>query len=158
MIDESAFTEQYVKHAAGIVRYLAYKFGDRMSEDLAATAWMKAWRHRDQFNGGASFKTWVIQIAINQGIYDHRRNRHRVEVPLTLSIKGAAYSTNTTERGLIAAETLSNVVSRVPDRDCEMFHMRYVLELGVDDVAGRLKLNVSTVKTRMRRALSQAVR
>lgn len=153
MIDDAEFTKQYEEHAASVLRYMTYKFGADRAEDVAASAWLKAWAHRGTFKGDSSFKTWVTRIALNKGFEDHRYMSRRRHAPLTLPLLRIAHDSNVVERGIIATDLLAHVTSRVKPRDMAIFKMRYVYKMTVDDVAGELRMNVSTVKTRMRRTL-----
>lgn len=157
MIDEAEFTKQYEAHARGVLTYLSYKFGADKAEDIAATAWMKAWINREQYKGDASFKTWVVTIALNKGYENHRRDKLRIVVPMTSTMNKVVHDSNIVERGIIAADQLAHIISRVKRRDVRMFKMRYVYQMDVEVVAGRLRVHASTVKTRMRRALIKAL-
>ncbi len=154
MIDHEEFTRQYNAHAKAVVNYMSLKFGPQ-AEDYAASAWMKAWKHRGQFNGESSFKTWVMTIAVNHGLQESRASRGPSAL-LTLPIlPKALHDGNAVERGIIAADTLASIIRRVPAKDMQMFHMRYILRLSVDEVSQATRVKVSTVKTRMRRALEK---
>ncbi len=154
MIDHDEFTRQYNAHAKAIVKYMSFKFGSQ-AEDYSASAWMKAWKHREQFNGESSFKTWVMTIAVNHGMQESRALRGPSAL-LTLPIlPKALHDGNAVERGIIAADTLAHIMGRVPAKDMQIFHMRYILRLSVGEVSQATRVKVSTIKSRMRRALEK---
>lgn len=156
MIDDAEFTRQYVEHSAAVLGYMSYKFGPDKAEDIASHAWLNAWRHRAFFKGESSFKTWVTRIALNKGFEDHR-HASRAQ-PLTLKLLNAAHDSNVVERGILATDTLADVLRKVPSRDMKIFRMRYIYRMSTVSVAGELRMNVSTVKTRMRRVLAKAAK
>ncbi len=158
MIDEAEFTRQYEAHAAYVLRYMLHKFGAGKAEDIASSAWMKAWKHRDQYNGRSSFKAWVVRIALNKGYEDHRSGHTRFVVPLTPVMRSMVHDYNVVERGIIAADSLAKITGKISPGNMKIFRMRYVCRMSVVDVAGELRMNVSTIKTRMRRALIKATK
>jgi RNA polymerase sigma-70 factor, ECF subfamily len=49
---------------------------DAEAEDVLQEAWVRAYEHLNQFEGRASFSTWVTRIAFHEALARHR-NSHR---------------------------------------------------------------------------------
>ena len=75
--DRQAFGLLVNRYQSPIRRFfLAQTMGDGpLSDDLAQDTFIKAYTHLHQFQGTASFSTWLYRIAYNV-YYDHTR-RHR---------------------------------------------------------------------------------
>ncbi len=74
--DRGAFTELVRRHTP---RARAMAFGacrDReAAHDIVQESFLRVWRHLDEFDGRASFGTWIYRIVANLAIDHHRRNR-----------------------------------------------------------------------------------
>ena len=73
--DRGAFTELVRRHTP---RARAMAFGacrDReAAHDIVQESFLRVWRHLDEFDGRASFGTWIYRIVANLAIDHHRRN------------------------------------------------------------------------------------
>ena len=49
------------------------------AEDLVQETFLRAWRHRDQFDGGPGFRAWLYRIATNACLDHIRRKGRRAE-------------------------------------------------------------------------------
>lgn len=98
------------------------------------------------FTGEAGFVTWLFTIAKRRAV-DHLRRR-RSTVPLAPDDMGEAVRMSS----LIATrETVRTMVARLPDHYRRALELRDVERLPYDEAAGRLGLNVNTVKSHVRR-------
>lgn len=61
-----AFEELVARHRDKIfARALSLTRNEDAALDLSQDAWVKGWQRLDQFQGGASFATWMTRIVIN---------------------------------------------------------------------------------------------
>jgi RNA polymerase sigma factor (sigma-70 family) len=85
IITPDDFTHAYVADAVYIFRYLRRATGvldDALLEDIAQTAWLKAWEARDTFEGrnGCTIRSWVCKIAYNTYVMHTRKASVRAEI------------------------------------------------------------------------------
>jgi RNA polymerase sigma-70 factor (ECF subfamily) len=140
------------------------------AEDVTQDALLLVHRHRDSFRGDSRFSTWLYRVAATTALMYLRKQRRRGrELPMPLrtdeerdqpapiehtdSVSGPA------ER-VAAAEEVALVDRRLRamgDRYRRVFWMRFADGFSEAEIAERLGLHLSTVKTRTHRA-RQAVR
>jgi RNA polymerase sigma-70 factor (ECF subfamily) len=74
--DDAAFEELIARHGAKIYRAVIGITGDPAdAEDATQNAFIKAHTWLDTFQGKARFSTWLMRIAINEGLEVLRRRR-----------------------------------------------------------------------------------
>jgi RNA polymerase sigma-70 factor (ECF subfamily) len=140
-------------------------------EDAAGTltqeCFLRAYKKRQSFRGASSVDTWLYRIAINLA-RDHQRNRRQGfwkklfadargdedEQPLLDSV---ADKRSTAEANLLAQEEVEKVwqtVRRLSPNQREVFVLRFADEMGLEEIAQTLDMEVGTVKSHLSRALS----
>ena len=142
---------------------LSYMKNESDAEDVAQEAFVRAFRSLSTFRAEAKFSTWLISITVNEA-----RNRLRRRSVLhidsldTSSVDGKAISpaflrdwreipSEVLERKEIR-ELLQEAVETLPDIYRQVFLLRDVEELNVNDTAQVLDISVPSVKVRLHRA------
>jgi RNA polymerase sigma-70 factor (ECF subfamily) len=134
---------------------------DDEARDISQEAFLKAFRGLGAFKGHARFSSWLYQIAINLCRDRLRRRKGREALSLDeLGEEGqAAPRRGPTTLELVEARDLSRRVARAIDALSEAQREVVVLKeyegLTFPEIAGVLGVPVSTVKTRLYRALGQ---
>ncbi len=83
--DQQAIEELFRTHAALVERVLGRLVGPVADlEDLVQTAFLEAISALSRFRGEASFKTWLLSIAVHVGQHYLRAGKIRRHVPLDL--------------------------------------------------------------------------
>ena len=145
--------ERIYRAARAIVR------NDREAEDVMQQAYVNAYVHLRQFDGRASFATWLTRIAINEALARVRRS-HRYE-PLEPAFEPAPEgrmnptSIPDPERQAMTRELagiLEVAIDGLPDRVREVFVLREVQGLDTAETAQSLGISADAVKTRLSRA------
>src|SRR5580704_12348959 len=79
--DMAAFEELVARHRDKIyARAFSMMRNEDEAVDLSQEAWVKSWQRLNQFQGDASFGTWVTRIVINLCLDQlRRRKRQRAE-------------------------------------------------------------------------------
>ncbi|MGA8938046.1 MAG: sigma-70 family RNA polymerase sigma factor [Acidobacteriaceae bacterium] len=142
---------------------LSYMKNEADAEDVAQEALVKAFRNLSMFRAEAKFSTWLISITLNEA-----RNRlRRLSVVRMQSLDDSTEDNGTASPALLRdwREIPSEVVEReevrnllqkaietLPDIYREVFLLRDVEELDVNETAQALKISVSNVKVRLHRA------
>lgn len=158
--DMVAFEELVARHRDKVyARAFSMLRKEDEALDLSQEAWVKAWQRLAQFQGDASFLTWITRITINQCL-DHLRRRQRLHAEsieqLDEELGGVerqmpVITTNPTE-GLERAE----LRARIDEGLAQLTHShRTVLILhefeGLEykEVAKRMGCSIGTVMSRL---------
>jgi RNA polymerase sigma-70 factor (ECF subfamily) len=132
---------------------------DAEAEDVTQEAWVRAWAHLDQWEGRASFSTWLCRIALHEA-WARRRRASRVE-PLETERGGGLAMTEPTapasepEGDVYGSEVrslLEEAVESLPDNYRTVFVLRQMEELSTEETARCLEISEDAVKVRLHRA------
>jgi len=134
------------------------------AEDGAQEAVINAYRHLKSFRGDAKFSTWLTTIAINEGRKRLRKAKTAAEESIEDQAEGHVgdYTptplTDWREIPLEALEreeirkALRGAVAELPDIYRQVFTLRDLEELNVEETAQALGINASVVRVRLHRA------
>jgi RNA polymerase sigma-70 factor (ECF subfamily) len=134
------------------------------AEDGAQEAVLSAYRHLRSFRGDAKFSTWLTIIAINEGRKRLRKAKGRAEDSIDEQIEEQegdytpAPLTDWREIPLEALErkelreALRVAVAELPDIYRQVFALRDLEEMNIEETAEALGITTSTVKVRLHRA------
>lgn len=133
---------------------------DGEAEDVLQEAWVCAYEHLDQFEGRASFSTWVTRIAFHEALGRIRKSKRWT--PLENSrgeiMAEADHRHTTTEtpesqamRGQLG-QMLQAAVDKLPESYRSVFVLREVEQLSTSETAECLELSEEAVKTRLHRS------
>ena len=138
---------------------------DAEAEDALQDAYVDAYRHIDEFRGGARLATWLTRIVINQALMRLRKHkRSRIVVPLRdagAAEPDEAEADVADERGesppgaTLRAEirrALERRIDELPIAFRTVFVMREVEDMTVEETAECLAIPAATVRTRLFRA------
>jgi RNA polymerase sigma-70 factor (ECF subfamily) len=130
-------------------RYLADVYGlalrllrdEDLAQDAAQDAMVNAMRALDRFRGDASFKTWVLRIAVNSAKSLARRRGRKREVPLTVveGIAGDAEDPAERIEVKVEADRIREQISRLPTKQRLAVELRVNQGLDYQDIARILK-------------------
>jgi RNA polymerase sigma-70 factor (ECF subfamily) len=134
------------------------------AEDGAQEAVISAYRHLVSFRGDAKFSTWLTTIAINEGRKRLRKAKGAAEESIDEDIEAhegdytPAPLTDWREVPLEALErkelreALRVAVADLPDIYRQVFALRDLEELNVEETAEALGISANVVKVRLHRA------
>lgn len=132
---------------------------DREAEDVMQQAYVNAYAHLRQFDGRATFATWLTRIAVYEALARaKKRGRYRSldeESAQALETMMEARSAANPEQQAFAAElrfVLEAAVDALPDGSREVFVLREVQGLSTAETAVSLGISDDVVKTRLSRA------
>ncbi len=156
--------EALVQRYEGRVYRLTYNITQNRedAEDATQDAFMKAYQHLAEFQGGSRFYTWLVRIAVNEALMKLRRRRPQ-EVSLDESIQ--------TEDDLVPREIedwgpkpderfeqtelqgiLARAIAQLEPAYRIVFQLRDIEELSTEETARLLELSIPAVKSRLLRA------
>jgi RNA polymerase sigma-70 factor, ECF subfamily len=134
------------------------------AEDGAQEAVISAYRHLGSFRGDAKFSTWLTTIAINEGRKRLRKAKGAAEESIDEETEGEegdytpAPLTDWREIPLEALErkelreALRSAVADLPFIYRQVFTLRDLEELNIEETAQALGIGASVVKVRLHRA------
>jgi RNA polymerase sigma-70 factor (ECF subfamily) len=133
---------------------------DGEAEDILQEAWVRAYEHLDQFEGRASFATWVTRIAFHEALARTRKSKRwtPLENPEGGIMAEADRRQTTSEtpetqamRGQLG-RMLEAAVDALPETYRSVFMLREVEQLSTSETAECLELSEEAVKTRLHRS------
>lgn len=142
---------------------LSYMKNKADAEDIAQEAFVKAFRNLSSFRAEAKFSTWLISITLNEA--RSRLRRHsviRIEsldepadenggVSPALLRDWREIPSEAVERAEVR-NLIEQAVESLPEMYREVFLLRDVQELNVNETAETLGINIPNVKVRLHRA------
>jgi RNA polymerase sigma-70 factor (ECF subfamily) len=126
------------------------------AEDCAQNTFLKAYSALDQFRPGKSFRSWIYRIAINGCIDARRRAQVRPQGHFEEPEPGFEIAdANPGPREVASLQELRELVKEALNTLEDAYRLPLMLfyqeGLECSEIAGMLRLNIGTVKTRMRR-------
>jgi|SRR5579863_5153979 len=133
------------------------------AEDVAQEAVLKAFKHIRQFRSEARFSTWLIQITLNEARMRRRKEHPEIMQPI---VDHQDEEGNYTPRDFadwreIPSETLernevrqklTEALASLGEKYREVFVLRDVQHLSIEETAKVLGVSTASVKTRLLRA------
>ena len=126
---------------------------DDAAEDIVQESLLRAFVHREQFEGRASLRTWLYRITVNTAIAEiRRRQRSRLvfeehDIPEE-DVPTPEQRVSTAELGAV----LQGELDKLAPMYRNVISLRYAEERTEPEVAEELGLTVATVKVRAHRA------
>jgi len=133
------------------------------AEDVAQEAVLKAFKHIRQFRGEARFSTWLIQITVNEARMRRRKEHAEIMQPMVdhQDEDGSFTPRDFADWREIPSETLERsevrqrlveALASLGDKYREVFVLRDVQHLSIEETAKALGVSTASVKTRLLRA------
>jgi RNA polymerase sigma-70 factor, ECF subfamily len=133
------------------------------AEDAAQEAALKAFKHIKQFRAEAKFSTWLLQITINEARMRRRKQQAHVTESITEQQNDDGdyiprdfadwreIPSETLERREVR-EALMKALAMLGEKYREVFVLRDMQHLSIDETAKILDISTASVKTRLLRA------
>jgi len=161
--DPSILPELIQRYQSRLRGYLIRLTSDReLCDDLLQETWMRVLSHGAQFKGESQFVTWLFAVARNLA-FDTKRKlaRLRQSEPLPESGEDWHPSLVSQERSPIeycidkeSARVLMEGIRGLNPRHREVLSMRLEQNLSLEEIAHRMGLSLSSVKSRFYRGLA----
>jgi RNA polymerase sigma-70 factor (ECF subfamily) len=155
-----AFNDLYQRAHLIVFRYIYGLHGGPSEdvEDLTAITFTRAWRARKRFEGDPSAAIgWLLKIARNLVIDDHRRRKTRPEAEDISKYIIKATGTSPEDRALRneQLQILWQLLQELPAEAREIIVLRYLLDWRVKDIAAHLDKMENTISVAIRRTLQR---
>lgn len=141
---------------------LRYPVTDEDRRDLLQTTLMTVVRRLDSFRAESSFSTWLFRVTANEALMlmrSQRRQRRRVTDALDWDDVAALPAQDDT---MLDGETLvanqerdervREALASLPEEYRDVVSLHYHMELGLQEIADKLELTESAVRSRLHRA------
>lgn len=130
------------------------------AEDVLQEAWVRGYEHLDQFEGRASFSTWITRIAFHEALSRVRKRKRWVpleneEGEVITEADGRQKESETPEAQAMRSEMgemLEAALDSLPETYRTVFMLREVEQLSTSETAECLELSEEAVKTRLHRS------
>jgi RNA polymerase sigma-70 factor, ECF subfamily len=136
---------------------------DADAQDVAQEAILKAFANLRQFRGESRFSTWLIQITVNEARMRQRKQHADLFEPIVESKdeEGAYTPRDFADWREIPSEALerseirtllAKALASLAQKYREVFLLRDVEHMSIEETAQVLKISIASVKTRLLRA------
>ena len=161
--DRDAFGELVTRHQRRIWMVCRQYVGADEADAVAQDSLIKAYTSLGSFDGRAAFTTWLTRIAINTCLDLIRRRKReglRVMSPAdddeNEAVAQVADDEIDPEGRSIQRQAVDRLKAReaeLPDRQREIFRLRFYADMELDEIATALSVHIGTVKTQLHRAV-----
>ena len=180
--DESAFVEIVERYHASLVRLARLYVDGGAAEDVAQETWLAVLRGLQQFEGRASFKTWLFHILVNRARTRATRDSRTISFSTLAGAELDAFDLAVEadrfrgpgdrwpghwllppqavlpEDELLAAELQAHIrsaVEQLPPAQREVVSLRDIEGLGADEVCQLLELSDANQRVLLHRGRSK---
>lgn len=159
-----AFERLADQYYGNIFRMIYYRTQNYMdAEDLTQEVFLKAYRGLSRLADEEHFKGWLFRIAVNRVHDFHRRKKFlRLFKSLTKDEDAHMEPQTPSDSGPLEALTRKRFrqesetfLSRLSRMEKDVFMLRFIDQLQINEIAAALNKGESTVKTHLYRALSK---
>jgi RNA polymerase sigma-70 factor, ECF subfamily len=161
--DEAAFDEFFADYFPRLFRFAVVRLRDPdAAEDIVQTSLIAAVRHLKSWRGEASLFTWLCTICRREIAAWAKRTSRRVIVSiadddpsLRAALDSIGAAADAPDAGLARADTgriVQLALDHLPPRYSRALEWKYLEELSVDDIAGRLQCTTKAAESLLTRA------
>ena len=161
--DEGAFDEFFTDYFPRLFRFAVLRLRDPdVAEDIVQTSLIAAMRHLGSWRGEASLFTWLCTICRREIGAWQKRTARRVIVSiedddpgLRAALESIGAAADAPDARLARADTGRTVqlaLDHLPPRYSRALEWKYLEELSVDDIAGRLQCTPKAAESLLTRA------
>lgn len=149
----ASFSELVKRHQRGILR-LSMRFVKDMdvAQDVVQEAFIKAYEKLNLFEGRASFKSWLYQIAVNTARNKLRENRYDFSNIDDVHLSVSATAENVLVHAAVS-EILQSEVDRLPFKQKTALVLRVYEDMSFAEIAEVMDCPYDTAKANYRHAL-----
>jgi RNA polymerase sigma-70 factor (ECF subfamily) len=125
------------------------------AQDIVSESFCKLWSRKENVTEWKMLKHWLYRAVYNSCIDSVRKEASRKKSVPHLLAQTAAVEKTALEN-IIQTETfhrLYSIISRLPPRSRQIFHLFYLQNKSIKEIADTLNISVNTVKTQKLRAI-----
>jgi RNA polymerase sigma-70 factor, ECF subfamily len=150
--DEAAFAQLVATYHGDMARVAFVACGDRqLAEDAVQSAWLVAWRKLHSLRDPERVRPWLLSVTVNETRQLVRRRRGPV---VELDLHDPGDPRGDPSSGIERLDLRRALAHLSPD-DRALLAMRYVAELGSDELGMAVGTSASTARTRLCRIVER---
>lgn len=150
--------ETYQERLYWQVRRIVHVHAD--ADDALQNTFIRAFKSIDKFRGEASLYTWLYRIATNEALQIRRKQSRQ---PATVDLNDADEQSNLMNRlradphfdGTAAQALLYAAIDQLPERQAEVFRLRYFDEMPYREMGELLDLSTGALKASYHHAVTK---
>jgi RNA polymerase sigma-70 factor (ECF subfamily) len=161
--DEAAFDEFFADYFPRLFRFAVLRVRDQdAAEDIVQNSLIAAVRHLGSWRGEASLFTWLCTICRREiSAWEKRTSRRAIvsiaddDPGLRAALESIGAAAEAPDAGLARADTgriVQLVLDHLPPRYSRALEWKYLEDLSVDDIAGRLQCTPKAAESLLTRA------
>jgi RNA polymerase sigma-70 factor (ECF subfamily) len=150
------------KHERRVFRVVSAILGNAEdAEEAMQDAFIKAFRHLDQFRGESKFTTWLTRIAVNEALTRRKARKQTVSLDESENVESKSlpgscepWASNPEKMygKLEMRQLVEAAIQALPPIYRETLVLRDIEELSAEEAAEALGITVSALKSRLLRA------
>jgi RNA polymerase sigma-70 factor (ECF subfamily) len=151
--DADSFELLVDKYYDAILRYCArlLSFHHHDAEDATSQAFINCYRHLGGYNPRLKFSSWLYRIAHNESVsIIRKKSKYYTVDPTTIEIS------DSTEPAQYVVEDLERILIQLKEPERNILTLFYLQEQSINEISEILKISVSAVKVRLKRARDKA--
>jgi RNA polymerase sigma-70 factor (ECF subfamily) len=154
--ETDCFADLMNRHAAAVrtcVRRLVRNRSDL--DDVVQDTFTKAWVRLSTFRFEATFRTWLISVALNEALTLYRRKRYRPPSSGIINLEVLPSKCESPHQVFVRKENRLRVWTAVENLPCkyrDVLLLRDLEQLTMRETAERMKASIPLVKSRLFRA------
>jgi RNA polymerase sigma-70 factor (ECF subfamily) len=150
--DEAAFAQLVATYHGDMARVAFVACGDaELAKDAVQSAWLVAWRKLHSLRDPERVRPWLLAVTVNETRQLVRRRRGPV---VELDLRVPSDPRGDPSSGIERLD-LRRAVAHLPPEDRALLAMRYVIELGSDELGLAIGTSASTARTRLCRIVDR---
>jgi RNA polymerase sigma-70 factor (ECF subfamily) len=155
--EPTRFTAVFERHIIEIHKYLSYRVGADLADDLAAETFLRAFKGRRNFDSSkGSVTAWLFGIATNLVRHHRRDEQRRLRLDRKIALGESSHATNEDfVDQVVRRSDLDLAIARLDRRSRDVVLLVAGAGLTYGQAAAALKVPVGTVRSRLSRARSQ---
>jgi RNA polymerase sigma-70 factor (ECF subfamily) len=152
--DRKAFSELVIRHQRSLLRLtLRFTREQALAEDIVQDSFLKAYQKIHLFEGRASFKSWLYQIALNTAKNRFRERNDGIQVNIDDAQLGVDPGA---ESGLVQTDIKKRIrleIDKLPEKQRIALTLRIFEDLSFKEIALIMNCPYDTAKANYRHAL-----
>lgn len=155
--DTDAFGEIYNLLLTPIYRYIFFKVGPEIAEDLTEEVFFKAWKSLHSYikKEKLPFSAWLFRIAHNQVVDYYRHNQPIEELPMDIVEQREYMSPRYQLESSINIEHLYSALKKLSQSVEQAVILRYINDLHYREIAKIMNRTEGAIRVLIHRGLKQ---
>jgi RNA polymerase sigma-70 factor (ECF subfamily) len=141
------FSQVYEAHKALVLSVCHVYFPGNEKDDLFQEIWTEIFKSIDTFKGKAKLSTWIFSVARNTSLsYLEKQKR---KAPHTAVLPASLPGAGSPEETVLSREKVNGILARLSPEFQEVLLQKYLFDQSYEELAEKLNIPVSTVKSRL---------